>query len=322
MKRRKRCVSALDLFAGIGGSSHGARLAGVQVKAAVDVWNLARDTYVDNHPGVHFFGGKCEYLSAAKVRRDIGAIDLIIASPECTSHTCAKGSARRSEASRRTAFEVVRFARKLKPRWIIVENVVHMRSWTRYRTWIAALERLGYKVREQVLNAAEFGVPQSRRRLFVICDLGTMPPEVMPTCHQKRRAASIIHHDGFRFSPLWTRGRAAPTIERAERAISAVGDNKPFLLVYYGSDAAGGWQRLEAPLRTITTLDRFALVRPNKHGHEMRMLQIPELKRAMGFPNSYVLRHGTRRDRIKLLGNAVCPPVMRAVVRTLTATKS
>jgi DNA (cytosine-5)-methyltransferase 1 len=50
----------------------------------------------------------------------------------------------------------------------------------------------------------------------------------------------------------------------------------------------------------------------------MRMLQVPEIRAAMGFPDGYVLDHGTRREKIKLLGNAVCPPVMAAVIRTLT----
>ena len=54
-------------------------------------------------------------------------------------------------------------------------------------------------------------------------------------------------------------------------------------MVYYGTDAAGGFQTLNRPLRTITTLDRFAYVRPNGIGHEMRMLQPPELAAAMGF---------------------------------------
>ena len=47
------------------------------------------------------------------------------------------------------------------------------------------------------------------------------------------------------------------------------------------------------------------------------MLQVAELKRAMGLSNDYKLETGTRRDRIRLLGNGVCPPVMEAVVRSL-----
>jgi DNA (cytosine-5)-methyltransferase 1 len=194
-----------------------------------------------------------------------------------------------------------------------------MRSWKRYSVWLANLRTLGYHVREQVLNAADFGVPQGRRRLFVMCDLNRQPGSVQPRVRQKKSAATVLSAtDKFSFSPLYAAGRAVPTLERAERAIACLGNNKPFLLVYYGSDAAGGWQRLDVPLRTITTLDRFALVRPTSYGHEMRMLQVPELKKAMGFPPSYRLEYGTRRDKIRLLGNAVSPPVMAAVIRTLT----
>jgi DNA (cytosine-5)-methyltransferase 1 len=50
----------------------------------------------------------------------------------------------------------------------------------------------------------------------------------------------------------------------------------------------------------------------------LRMLQVEELRRAMGFPADYTFDHGSRRDRIKLLGNGVAPPVMKAVVETLS----
>jgi DNA (cytosine-5)-methyltransferase 1 len=48
------------------------------------------------------------------------------------------------------------------------------------------------------------------------------------------------------------------------------------------------------------------------------MLQVDELREAMGFPKDYLLEHGVRRDRIKMLGNGVCPPVMTAVIESLT----
>ncbi|HKY54970.1 MAG TPA: DNA cytosine methyltransferase, partial [Anaerolineales bacterium] len=59
-----------------------------------------------------------------------------------------------------------------------------------------------------------------------------------------------------------------------------------------------------------------------EHGHVMRMLQVPELQAAMGMPKSMKFEVGTRRDRIKMIGNAVCPPVMRTVVRILTGSKN
>jgi DNA (cytosine-5)-methyltransferase 1 len=54
-----------------------------------------------------------------------------------------------------------------------------------------------------------------------------------------------------------------------------------------------------------------------EHGHVMRMLQVPELQAAMGMPVKMKLKAGTRRDRIKMIGNAVCPPVMRQVLSSL-----
>lgn len=321
IKHPRRIIRALDLFAGMGGSSWGARMAGVRIVGAVDIWDLAERTYLDNLDGVKFYRRKCENLSVEKVRREIGPIQMLLASPECTSHTCAKGSAERSESSRKTALQVVRFAQKMKPRWIVVENVIQMRDWHRYHEWIQKLETLGYKIKQQILNSADFGVPQSRRRLFVICDMETVPPEVIPTRKNNSAAVSdVIDSNGrYPFSALEKQGRAKSTLERAGRAITALGGKGPFLLVYYGTDGAGGWQRVDAPLRTITTLDRFAYVRLGEDGqHEMRMLQVPELKKAMGFPKSYRLDHGTRREKIRLLGNAVCPPVMKAIIEAMT----
>jgi DNA (cytosine-5)-methyltransferase 1 len=318
---RKLPIKALDLFSGVGGSSYGARLAGVRVVAAIETWELAVKAYEDNFSDVHVYAKKCEDVSPAEVKRRFGPIRLLIASPECTSHTCAKGAGKRSEKSRETAFQVLRFAKVLKPRWIIIENVINMRRWRRYRRWLLALKELGYKCREQVLNAADFSVPQSRKRLFILLDRRRVPPEVRPPRTAKHVAVrEIIESNGrYPYTPLNSENRAEATRNRARIAMRTLGRRARFLLVYYGSDGAGGWQRLNVPLRTITTLDRFGHVRPAKRGYEMRMLQVPELQRAMGLPvSTFRLKHGTRRDRIRLLGNAVCPPVMRAIVRTIT----
>jgi DNA (cytosine-5)-methyltransferase 1 len=314
---------ALDLFCGGGGSSCGAEAAGVQVVGAVDAWGLACSTYRENYPTTRIYHTACEQLDPRVVQKQVGSVDILLASPECTNHTCAKGAAKRCEVSKNTAFQVVRFARVLKPRWIVIENVIQMRVWDRYEELIGELEGEGYHCSPHVLNAVDFGVPQSRRRLFIVCQLDSDPPPIVPLEERKRTAREIIDTNGtYGYSPLRTARRAVGTIERAERAMAEVGDYKPFLLVYYGSDGAGGWQRLGAPLRTVTTLDRFAYVRSRGGVYQMRMLQVKELRSAMGFPSDYLLRLGTRRDRIKLLGNAVCPPVMRSIIETLLGTSS
>ena len=278
-------------------------------------------THAENFPSSRFFLSGIEDLDVEKVERDIGPVDLILASPECTSHSLAKGSKPGCDISRNTAFQVVRFARQFEPRWIVVENVVSMKKWNRYQEFTAALRALGYNLREEALNSKDFGVPQSRRRLFLLCDLQGPPPRIIAPKGHPRPATTIVNLNGeYVWSDLHSPKRALATLERAERGIGALGPRKPFLLVYYGSDHAGGWQPLTRPLRTVTTIDRFAIVKPSRSGHKMRMLQVDELQRAMGM-DGMRLSHGTRRDRIKMIGNAVCPPVMRAVVEQLTGTR-
>lgn len=314
-----KTIRAIDLFSGAGGSSWGAHMAGVKLVAAFDRWKLAGKTHKANFPHTRFIGGKLEYLDLRRLERQLGRIDLILASPECTSHSPARGNKPRCEKSKNTAFQVIRFAKVFKPRWIVIENVVSMRNWSRYAELKDKLEKLGYHPQEQVLNAMHFGVPQSRRRLFVTCDRKRVPPKIKNPVRKSRNAEEVVNLNGeYAYTPLKKKGRAKPTLARARRAFRMLGTTKPFLLVYYGSDAAGGWQTLNRPLRTITTVDRFALVKPDpKHGHVMRMLQVPELQAAMGMPPAMKLESGTRRDRIKMIGNAVCPPVMKCVVQTL-----
>jgi len=254
------------------------------------------------------------------LKRSLGSIDILLSSPECTNHTCAKGAAPRSEESRATAMHVVEYAKAFKPRWIVLENVVHMRPWSRYGELKRELVALGYNLGEQVIDASDLGVPQSRRRLFLVADRKQAPGLVAVVDSPcKRDVRSILDSDGtWKTSALFAEKRASDTLDRARRAFAEIGENSPFLLVYYGTDGGGGWQPINRPLRTITTVDRFALVTPGADGHRMRMLQVPELRRAMGFDRRYKFSFGTRRDQIRLLGNGVCPPVMTEVVNALT----
>lgn len=319
---KPRLIRAFDLFCGGGGSSCGARLAGARTVGGIDIWPLATETFSLNNPGAAVYTEDSRELEPVEVQKRIGRVDLLLASPECTNHSPAKGNLPRCERSRRTAFEVIRFARCFKPRWIVVENVVQMESWKRFDSWLGQLHELGYFTRVAKLIATDYGVAQTRRRLFVVCDRKTEPR--LP--RKRRRAEATARHIlqerapngvAWTLSPLAAHGRAEATLQRAENAIRAVGSRCPFIMVYYGSDGAGGWQSLDKPLRTITTLDRFALVTPNGRGHVMRMLQPPELAAAMGFPKSYKWPEASRRDRIRLIGNAVCPPVMKRIVQQL-----
>lgn len=320
-------IRVLDLFCGAGGSSCGAQMAGGTIVGGIDAWETAIDTHKLNYPGAKRWHARLEDLSVAPVAKVLGRVDLIVASPECTNHTHAKGKRHgtaEEDLSRRTALQVPRFVRGLRPRWVVVENVVSMKRWELYQLWMDQMIGLGYQATETTLDAQDFGVPQGRRRLFILFDRQRTPTVPRPLGTRPGTVKSILctadsNGHNYTLRPLRTAGRAPDTIARADRAIAKLGERSSFLIVYYGTDAAGGWQSLDRPLRTITTLDRFALVEPSPHGHLMRMLQPQELALAMGFPKTYRWPDCTRREHIKLIGNAVAPPVMREIVRALVS---
>lgn len=321
-------IRTLDLFCGAGGSSYGARSAGAAIVAGIDNWEPAIRTFEANFPEAKAIQRDIRRLSPSVVKSAIGDIDLILASPECIHHSRAKGNGKRSEASKRTVFHVTRFAKVFQPEWIVIENVVEMREWTGYQELLEKLKsELKYNVVETILNAKDFGVSQSRRRLFLLCSKSRepLPPAFL---EQFPAADNIIDKSGkYRFSLVEKPGRAEKTLSATRRALDTLGEQSPFLLVYYGSGrtengtGSGGWQRVTEPLRTVTTLDRFAYVEPDANGRKMRMLQPEELKLAMGYQREFKLdevERLTRRNRIKLMGNGVCPPVMEAIFQSLT----
>jgi DNA (cytosine-5)-methyltransferase 1 len=197
-----------------------------------------------------------------------------------------------------------------------MENVSGMRRWAGYRELIEELSP-HYHLRTQMLDAASFGVPQTRKRLFIVGDRVRRPAMIVGSRACRNAAAILDGPSVWAARPLFDGRLSVNTIERVKRGMAGLGERRDFLVVYYGSDRAGGWQPLNRPIRTLTTLDRFGLVRWINGVATFRMLQVSELRRAMGYPQEAKLNHGSRRDRVKLLGNGVCPPVMRAVVEAL-----
>lgn len=307
----------VDLFCGGGFGARGAVRGGGQPLLGLDAWELATRTYKANFPGADILTERIENVDIAALG-DQYAPDVLLTSPECTSHSIARGAKPGTELSRETALGIVPWIEAMQPRWVIVENVNRMKKWSRHNELVRTIEEFGYTVSDLYLNSSEFGSPQARKRMFLVCDLeGTTvtKEQLLNTIEFERTTAGdIINWEaGYRSEPLHKPGRAAATLERAERAIAELGENIPFIIVYYGSDYAGGWQALDAPLRTITTIDRFGLVTWRDQTPYLRMLQPDELLRGMGGRDEHVLPYGNRREKVKLCGNGVCSDVMTAI---------
>lgn len=286
--------------------------------AAVDGWETAASTYRDNFPDAKVVNTILDDHTGPEIFDGIGKVDLLIASPECTHHSIARGAKPRDENSRRSGWFVMPFVRELEPRWVVLENVSGMKRWDGFQELMEELS-LHYHLRTQMLDAADFGVPQTRKRLFIMGDRLRKPAKIVGAGDCGTAAEILDDASEWRAKNLFGGRLAENTMARVARGIKDLGEQRDFLVVYYGSDRAGGWQPLDRPLRTLTTVDRFGLVRWVDGVATFRMLQVSELRRAMGYPDDAVLARGSRRDRVKLLGNGVCPPVMEAVVQSLVS---
>lgn len=312
----------VDLFCGAGFGARGAVRGGGIPLLGLDAWDLATQTYKANFPKADILTAKIEDVSPSELGSKYRP-DVLLTSPECTSHSIARGAKPGSEKSRETAIGIVPWVKAMKPRWVIVENVNRMKKWDRHNELVLSIERQGYVVSDLMLNSAEFGSAQARKRMFLVCDReGTTVSRedlVELVGAERKTARDIINWDAnYPASLLRKPRRAKATLERAERAISKLGTGVPFLIVYYGSDYAGGWQTLDVPLRTVTTVDRFGLVTWKENTPYLRMLQPGELLLAMGGSNEHLLPHGNRRDKVKLCGNGVCSDVMTAIFQWIS----
>ena len=319
-------ITFVDLFCGGGFGARGAVTAGAQPILAVDAWEIATATYKSNFPDAEVICAPIESIDPCDFSNKYRP-DVLLTSPECTSHSIARGAKPGNEQSKETAIGIIPWIQALEPRWLIVENVSRMKKWERHAELVNVIESYGYTVNDLYLNAADFGVPQSRKRMFLVCDRkgSVISSKDLISLHNRtdKSARSIIDWSAkFKSSPLYIERRAKATIERAERAIDNLGRGKDFIIVYYGSDYAGGWQTLDSPLRTVTTLDRFGLVTWKDDMPYLRMLQPSELLKAMGVGSSHRLVHGNRRDKIKLCGNGVCAPVMEMIFKKIALIES
>lgn len=304
-------TTAIDLFAGLGGWSTGARAAGVQVLWAANHWPEAVKWHAANHKDTEHV---CQDLHQARWDQ-VPKHDLLLASPCCQGHSKARGKKSgnpQHDSSRSTAWAVVSALEFHRPEAGLVENVEEFTDWALYPAWVAAVQALGYQVAPHVVDCADLGVPQHRVRLFLVLTRSKAP--LMLELHRRQHvpAASFLNFDAGRWSPIEKPGRAQATLDRVRNGRQSFGER--FIMPYYGKGSGLTGRDINRPIGTITTLDRWALV----DGDRMRMLSAGEALAAQSFPTD-TLHPDSHRLTMHMAGNAVPPLAGQRIIEALKA---
>lgn len=170
-----RRVTAVDLFAGAGGLSEGLQASGVDVVAAVELHPHAGLTHAFNHPGTDVLVGdindlNTETLESVLVAKSVPRADLVVGGPPCQGFSTA-GQKNSLDPRNRLFEQYLRVVKYLRPRALVMENVPGfktMHGGRIYEEATSGLRDLGYEYRDTILDAADFGVPQRRRRFVLI----------------------------------------------------------------------------------------------------------------------------------------------------------
>jgi DNA (cytosine-5)-methyltransferase 1 len=274
----------IDMFSGAGGESCGIvrayQEAGRRIELhAINHWERAIETHSINHPWAEHHLEPIQNLDPCRVVPG-GRAELLWASPECTHHSVARGGRPCSDQSRASAWLVLKWLQELYVERVIIENVPEFENWgplgadgmplesrkgDTFRGWIAAIKALGYKVEHRVLNAADYGAPTTRRRLFVQAVRDTGRKRILWPDRTHSRHADLFSENRWRPASevidwslpgksIFDRSKplADATLRRIEIGVDRYWGSaaKPFLLKFRGTGTVGS---IHDPLSTVTS---------------------------------------------------------------------
>jgi DNA (cytosine-5)-methyltransferase 1 len=203
---------AIDFFAGGGGFTNGALLAGLPVVLAANHWTKSYDTHSANFPQAEHLLGDLSVMDPKRFSRSMA--NILVCSPECRTHSNARNHreainelspfdpSRESERSRCTMWCPQRFAEWMHFDYVICENVIEVTRWNRFTDWVKEWEKVGpgYHVDMVSANSAFFGNPQSRDRAFFVMtrkglprpNLDFRPPAWCWTCERDTNGVQVF----------------------------------------------------------------------------------------------------------------------------------
>jgi DNA (cytosine-5)-methyltransferase 1 len=330
-------LAAIDLFAGCGGLTAGLKTAGYRVLAAVEIDDRARETYGLNHRDVWLAGKDICDADPKKIMRKLkirrGELDLLAGCPPCQgfSRIRKRNKARAARDGRNGLIEEFgRFAEALAPKLIMMENVPGLQQHYRFGNLVKHLESLGYTTRVEVMDTADFAVPQRRKRLILAASLMGRPNLAKPRTERKTVRVAIgklpipgNSGDGLHDLPE----NRCTRVQAMIRAIPADGGSRSDLprrmrlrcharaRGFFDVYGRMSWERV-AP--TITggchNPSKGRFLHPTQH----RTITLREAAILQGFRRRYRFNASHGKEAIALMiGNALPPPFIAAHGRAL-----
>lgn len=364
---RRKIVRAVDLFAGAGGASNGlveaCRELGLELELlAINHWQTAVDTHSVNHPNVVHLCESIETVDpqrkefidkrTGRVFKNTGRLNLMLAGPECTHFSTARGGRPVNPQSRASAWHILKWAQELYIDTILIENVPEFRTWgpiganqkplksrkgETYHAFLSALRSLGYKVEDRILNAADFGDPTTRRRLFIMASRGRHNVSWPEPTHSRSGAATLFKNVApwttareqvidwsLKGKSIFTRKKALrpATMARIIAGLEKFGgpELQPFLLILRNHQAA---MSIEGPVPTITGSGaRVALIEPKvipaPEHHTSFLLHTTHGGRVTDWERPSPAITGARRGELGIVEGFLLPQHGGGVLRPVT----
>lgn len=347
-------ILGIDLFSGAGGMSVGAAKAGVEIKIAVEADSHAAATYAHNHPDVKLINDDIRRVKSFEVRSKRAQV-VLFGGPPCQGFSTSNQRTRSANNPENWLFrEFLRAIKITSPDWIVFENVkgiIETEDGLFLEYVLDGFKKLGYTTTHQVLNAADYGVPQNRSRLFVVGSLHGVPFRFPKTTTKRRVTVNEAIADLPRLKNGAThdwreyRGPAASRYAKAMRGKMAlspnhhVTNNAPHILARYGHIPQGGnWEDIPARLMTNYE-DRsrchtgiYHRLKANEpsivignyrknmliHPYQDRGLSVREAARLQSFPDWFEFK-GSIGFQQQQVGNAVPPLLAEQVFRAIAS---
>lgn len=365
---RKKQLNALDLFAGAGGFSQGITQAGVNVVAAIEFNSQIAETYKYNHPDTEVIVDDIKNISAdsiVKMFNDKGlSCDLIFGGPPCQGFSMAGNRIRSKvsflEDSRNYLFkEYIKMVEKLRPLVFVIENVPGILNYNDgavKKEIYDTFKHMGYAIESKVICAADYGVPQIRKRaIFIGNRIGIDPLTLFPsTTHNTSNYVTV--RDAISDLPVVSAGTGtdetpynpnANLSEYQRKLISSRGfvhnhvssHHKPetiklLSMIKQGqtmkdlpeeyrtkSVHSGAYGRMEydKPAYTLTTRLNTPSVGRITHPEQNRTITPREAARIQSFPDDYVFIGDITSVGMQI-GNAVPPLLAQKIAEQIIKT--